>query len=316
MGEAFRLEDRGVKHSNLKTGAPMTSKTSPEAISRLRARMIEDMTIRGFAAKTQVDYVRCVKRFAAFLGRAPDTATPEEIRRFQFALREDGMSPFAINAIVSALRFFFKVTLGRPDIDRWTQFVREPSRLPVILAQEEVARLIDCAPGPVLKYKAVLSVAYGAGLRVSEVAALKISDIDSERMLIHIEQAKGKKDRYVMLSPSLLELLRDWWREARPVFWMFPGRTPGQHITSRQINRAVHAAADLAGIDKKVTPHTLRHSFATHLLEGDIDVRIIQALLGHSKLDMTAHYTRVATTTIRNVMSPLDRITLKKATKT
>lgn len=294
----------------------MTSKTSPEAISRLRARMIEDMTIRGFAAKTQVDYVRCVKRFAAFLGRAPDTATPEEIRRFQFALREDGMSPFAINAIVSALRFFFKVTLGRPDIDRWTQFVREPSRLPVILAQEEVARLIDCAPGPVLKYKAVLSVAYGAGLRVSEVAALKISDIDSERMLIHIEQAKGKKDRYVMLSPSLLELLRDWWREARPVFWMFPGRTPGQHMTSRQINRAVHAAADLAGIDKKVTPHTLRHSFATHLLEGDIDVRIIQALLGHSKLDMTAHYTRVATTTIRNVMSPLDRITLKKATKT
>ncbi len=294
----------------------MTSKTSPEAISRLRARMIEDMTIRGFAAKTQVDYVRCVKRFAAFLGRAPDTATPEEIRRFQFALREDGMSPFAINAIVSALRFFFKVTLGRPDIDRWTQFVREPSRLPVILAQEEVARLIDCAPGPGLKYKAVVSVTYGAGLRVSEVAALKISDIDSERMLIRIEQAKGKKDRYVMLSPSLLELLRDWWREARPVFWMFPGRTPGQHMTSRQINRAVHAAADLAGIDKKVTPHTLRHSFATHLLEGDIDVRIIQALLGHSKLDMTAHYTRVATTTIRNVMSPLDRITLKKATKT
>lgn len=294
----------------------MTSKTSPEAISRLRARMIEDMTIRGFGAKTQVDYIRCVKRFTAFLGRSPDTATPEEIRCFQFSLREEGMSPSAINAIVCALRFFFKITLGRPDIDRWTQFVREPRKLPVILAQEEVARLIDCAPGPGLKYKAVLSVAYGAGLRVSEVAALKISDIDSQRMLIRIEQGKGKKDRYVMLSASLLELLREWWREARLTYWMFPGRAPGQHITPRQINRAVHSAADMAGIDKKVTTHTLRHSFATHLLENNIDVRIIQALLGHSKLDMTAHYTRVATNTIRNVMSPLDRITLRKATKT
>jgi len=294
----------------------MTSKTSPEAISRLRARMIEDMTIRGFGAKTQADYIRCVKRFSAFLGHSPDTATPEEIRKFQFSLREDGMSPSAINAIVCALRFFFKVTLGRPDIDRWTQFVREPRKLPVILAQEEVARLIDCAPGPGLKYKAVLSVAYGAGLRVSEVAALKISDIDSQRMLIRVEQGKGKKDRYVMLSASLLELLRQWWREAHPVFWMFPGRAPGQHITPRQINRAVHSAADMAGIDKKVSTHTLRHSFATHLLESNIDVRIIQALLGHAKLDMTAHYTRVATNTIRNVMSPLDRITLKKATKT
>ncbi len=292
----------------------MTSKTLPEAIGRLRARMIEDMTIRGFGAKTQVDYIRCVKRFAAFLGRSPDTATPEEIRRFQLTLREDGMSPSAINAIVSALRFFFKVTLGRPDIDRWTQFVREPRKLPVILSQEEVARLIECAPGPGLKYKAALSVAYGAGLRVSEVVALKISDIDSQRMLIRIEQGKGKKDRYVMLSPSLLKLLRGWWCEARPVFWMFPGRAPGQHMTTRQINRAVHAAADMAGIDKKVSPHTLRHSFATHLLESDIDVRVIQALLGHSKLDMTAHYTRVATNTIRNVMSPLDRIMRKTKT--
>ena len=307
------------------TSQTTPGKTSPEAISRsretgatspLRARMIEDMTIRGFVDKTQVDYIRCVKRFTVFLGRSPDTATPEEIRRFQFALREEGMSPSAINAIVSALRFFFKVTLGRPDIDRWTQFVREPRKLPVILSREEVARLIDYAPGPGLQYKAVLSTAYGAGLRVSEVAALKVSDIDSQRMLIRIEQGKGGKDRYVMLSTSLLELLRDWWREARPVFWMYPGRAPGQHITPRQINRAVHAAADMAGIDKKVTTHTLRHSFATHLLESNIDVRIIQALLGHSKLDMTAHYTRVATNTIRDVMSPLDRITLDKTRKT
>ena len=292
----------------------MTSKTSPEAINPLRTRMIEDMTIRGFGAKTQVDYLRNVKYLAAFIDRSPDTATPEEIRRFQLALRDEGASATKMNSIVSALRFLFKVTLGRPDIDRWTQFVREPRKLPVILAQDEVARMIECAPGPGLKYRAALSVAYGAGLRVSEVAALKISDIDSERMLIRIEQGKGKKDRYVMLSASLLELLRDWWCEARPVFWMFPGRAPGQHMTTRQINRAVHAAADMAGIDKKVSPHTLRHSFATHLLESDIDVRVIQALLGHSKLDMTAHYTRVATNTIRNVMSPLDRIMRKKKT--
>jgi integrase/recombinase XerD len=292
----------------------MTSKTSPEAINPLRARMIEDMTIRGFGAKTQVDYLRNVKYLAAFIGRSPDTATSEEIRRFQLVLREEGASATKMNAIVSALRFFFKVTLGRPDIDRWTQFVREPRKLPVILSQEEVARLIECAPGPGLKYKAALSVAYGAGLRVSEVAALKISDIDSQRMLIRVEQGKGKKDRYVMLSPSLLELLRVWWCEARPVYWMFPGRAPGQHMATRQINRAVHAAADMAGIDKKISPHTLRHSFATHLLESDIDVRVIQALLGHARLDMTAHYTRVATNTIRDVMSPLDRIMRKKKT--
>lgn len=290
----------------------MTSKISQQAISPLRARMIEDMTIRGFGAKTQVDYIRCVKRFAAFLGRSPDTATPEEIRQFQFALREDGATPSAINAIVSALRFFFKVTLDRPDIDRWTQFVREPRRLPVIMSADEVARVIECAPGPGLKYKAAFSVAYGAGLRVSEVAALKLRDIDSQRMLIRVEQGKGRKDRYVMLSPALLSLLRDWWRQAQPQVWLFPGRGPGQHITTRQLNRAFHAAADMAGIDKKVSPHTLRHSFATHLLESDIDVRIIQALLGHAQLDMTAHYTRVATTTIRNVMSPLDRIMRKK----
>ncbi|TFG84325.1 MAG: integrase, partial [Hyphomicrobiales bacterium] len=186
-----------------------------------------------------------------------------------------------------------------------------PRKLPVVLSPEEVARLIDCAPGPGLKYKAAFSVAYGAGLRASEVVALQITDIDSERMVIRVEQGKGRKDRYVMLSPHLLDLLRAWWRQARPPAWLFPGRDPVDPISTRQFNRAVHAAAEMAGISKKVSPHTLRHSFATHLLEQNTDIRVIQVLLGHAKLDTTALYTRVATRTIRDVMSPLDRVAAK-----
>lgn len=277
-------------------------------VSPLRQRMIEDMTIRGFSEATQRDYLRSVKSLSAFIGRSPDTATPDEIRQFQFNLREQGATPSKMNATVSGLRFFFRVTLKRPEIERWTQFVREPRKLPVILSPDEVARVIDCAPGPGLKYKAALSVAYGAGLRASEVVSLQVGDIDSARMLIRVDQGKGKKDRYVMLSPSLLDLLRDWWRQARPKAWLFPGQDVAQHITTRQLNRCFHIAADMAGIDKKVSLHTLRHSFATHLLEQNIDVRVIQVLLGHAKLDTTALYTRVATATIRDVMSPLDRI--------
>ncbi len=187
--------------------------------------------------------------------------------------------------------------------------MREPRKLPVILSPEEIARLIDCAPGPGLKYKAAFSVAYAAGLRASEVVSLQVGNIDSSRMLIRVDQGKGKKDRYVMLSPNLLELLRDWWRQARPKAWLFSGRGVVDHITTCQLNRAFHAAVDMAGIDKKVSLHTLRHSFARHLLEQNIDVRVIQVLPGHAKLDTTALYTRVATATIRNVMSPLDRIT-------
>jgi integrase/recombinase XerD len=169
-----------------------------------------------------------------------------------------------------------------------------------------VARLLEAAPGP--KYKAALSAAYGAGLRVSEVVALKVSDVDSTRMLLRIEQGKGRRDRQAMLSPQLLALLRDWWRIARPPAWLFPGRDPMLPLTTRQLNRAVHAATAMAEIKKRVTPHTLRHSFATHLLEQNIDIRVIQVLLGHAKLDTTAIYTRVATNTIRAVMSPLDQL--------
>jgi integrase/recombinase XerD len=287
---------------------------SDQPVSTLRARMIEDMTVRGFTAKTRHDYIRGVKTFAAFLGRSPDTATAEDLRRFQIYQTQAGLQPPGINNSVSALRFFFTVTLDRPDLARRLTVVHQPRKLPMVLSVEEVARLLEAAPGP--KYKAALGTAYGAGLRVSEVVSLKVSDIDSTRMLIRVEQGKGRKNRHAMLSPQLLELLRAWWREGRrrgvmlPQGWLFPGRNPITPLTTRQLNRAVHAAAEAAGIRKRVTPHTLRHSFATHLLEQDIDIRVIQVLLGHAKLDTTALYARVATNTIRAVMSPLDRIGL------
>jgi len=270
-----------------------------EAMSPLRRRMIEDMTIRKLAPKTQQGYTRTVKDFAAFLGRSPDTASLEDVRRFQLHLAKNGAHTPILNQTVSALRFFFRVTLGRHDIVAHTTFIHEPRKLPIVLSPEEIVRLLDAAPG--LKYKAALSVAYGAGLRAAEVISLKVSDIDSKRMIIRVEQGKGRKDRYVMLSPSLLELLRAWWRAARPQGWLFPGR----------INRACHAAAQAAGVEKNVSLHTLRHSFATHLLEQNTDIRVIQVLLGHAKLENTALYTRVATKTIQQVMSPLEHIALK-----
>jgi site-specific recombinase XerD len=277
------------------------------AISPLRRRMIEDMTVRNFGEKTQKDYVRHVRNFTAFLGRSPDTASAEDLRLYQLHLTDTGVRPPTINSAVSVLRFFFSVTADRPEVTKPLTFVAEPRKIPIVLSPEEVARLLEAAPGP--KYKAALSAAYGAGLRVSEVVSLKVSDIDSKRMLLRIEQGKGRKDRFAMLSPQLLERLRDWWCIARPPVWLFPGRDPMLPLTTRQLNRAVHTAAAMAEITKRVTPHTLRHSFATHLLEQNIDIRVIQVLLGHAKLDTTALYTRVATNTIRAVMSPLDRLT-------
>jgi integrase/recombinase XerD len=280
---------------------------SEKPISPLRQRMIEDMTVRNFVEKTRNDYIRQVKTFTSFLGRSPDTATAEDLRRFQLHQTRTGIRPPSINGSVAALRFFFTVTLDRPEMARHLTFVREPRKLPAVLSPEEVARLLEAAPGA--KYKAALSAAYAAGLRVSEVVALKVSDIDSERLLLRIEQGKGRKDRFAMLSPQLLELLRDWYRIARPAVWLFPGRDPILPLTTRQLVRTVHAAANMAGIKKRVTPHTLRHSFATHLLEQKTDVRLIQVLLGHAKLDTTMLYTQVATNVIRAVMSPLDRLT-------
>ena len=280
---------------------------SEKPISPLRQRMIEDMMVRNFVEKTRNDYIRQVRTFTAFLGRSPDAATAEDLRRFQLHQTRTGVRPPSINGSVAALRFFFTVTIDRPEMARHLTFVREPRKMPAVLSPEEVARLLEAAPGP--KYKAALSAAYAAGLRVSEVVALKVSDIDSERLLLRIEQGKGRKDRFAMLSPQLLELLRDWYRIARPAVWLFPGRDPMLPLTTRQFARTVHAAANMARIKKRVTPHTLRHSFATHLLEQKTDVRLIQVLLGHAKLDTTMLYTQVATNVIRAVMSPLDRLT-------
>ena len=275
-------------------------------ISPLRRRMIEDMTVRKFTARTQDGYIRAVKAFSTFLGASPATANAEDLRRYRLHLVESGVGAPTINHSLTALRFLFLVTLRKPAIVLDMPFVREPRRLPVVLSPQEVARLLDAAPG--LKYKAALSIAYGAGLRASEVISLKIADIDSDRMVIRVEQGKGGKDRYVMLSEHLLKLLRMWWKAGRPQGWLFPGQNPVNPLTPRQLNRACHAAAQMAEIDKPVSLHTLRHSFATHLLEQKTDIRVIQVLLGHKKLDTTALYTRVALKALGQVTSPLEHL--------
>jgi integrase/recombinase XerD len=278
-------------------------------VSPLRRRMIEDMTIRKFAPRTQEGYIRAVKNFSTFLGASPDRASFEDVRRYRLHLASSGVGVPTINHSLTALRFLFMVTLRQPDVVIHVPFVREPRRLPVVLSPEEVARLLEAAPS--LKYRAALSVAYGAGLRASEVVSLKIADIDSARMVIRVERGKGRKDRYVMLSEHLLELLRAWWREARPQGWLFPGQNRVNPLTTRQLNRACHAAAQMAELDKPVSLHTLRHSFATHLLEQKTDIRVIQVLLGHKKLDTTALYTRVALKALGVVTSPLEHLIMK-----
>ena len=290
----------------------MTSTSSVEALSPLRRRMIEDMCVRKFGEKTQQDYIRHVEQFAKFLGRSPDSASAEDLRRYQVHQTKIGVQPPTVNSSAVALRFLFTVTLGRANLATQLTRVHYPRRLPRVLSREDVGRLLEAAPGPGLKYKAALSVAYGAGLRASEVVALKVSDIDSKRMLIRVEQGKGRRDRHAMLSPQLLEVLRAWWRQCRSKGWLFPGRDPFLPITTRQLNRACHMAADVAGLGTWVAPHTLRHSFATHLLESHTDVRVIQVLLGHAKLDTTARYAQVATNLLRTVTSPLDHLTLAK----
>ena len=279
---------------------------SAKPISPLRRRMIEDMTVRGFGEKTQSDYIRHVKNFTIFLGGSPDTAEGEDLRRFQLHQREQGVQPPTMNGATAALRFFFTTTCNRPDMARYLRIVKQPQKLPVVLTTEEVLLLLESAPGP--KYKAALGVAYGAGLRVSEVANLKVTDIDRARMVLRIEQGKGQKDRNGMLSPRLLELLEEWWLIGQPTTWLFPGRDPLLPITTRQLYRVVTDTARAVGIEKRVSPHTLRHSFATHLLEQGVDIRLIQVALGHSKLDTTARYAHVASKVLRDMVSPLDRL--------
>lgn len=277
-----------------------------EAMNPLRRRMIEEMTIRQFVPKHQKDYLRHVKNFADFLGHSLAKAQFEDVRRYQLHLVDRGVSVPSRNTAMTALRFFFRVAIKRPEVTDQVVFAREPRRLPVVLSQEEVARFLAAAPS--LKSKAVLSMGYATGLRVHELSFLKVGDIDSDRMMIRVEQGKGHKDRYVMLSPYLLDLLRDYWRKYRPRDWLFVSRIgQGKNpLGTRQINRYCHIAAEQAGIDKRVSPHTLRHSFATHLLENKTDIRIIQVLLGHKRLETTTLYTHVGLKAVGDVTSPLD----------
>jgi len=279
---------------------------SEKPISPLRRRMIEDMTIRGFGEKTQSDYIRHVKNFTIFLGRAPDMATGEDLRAYQVHQRAAGVQPPTMNGTTAALRFFFTTTCDRPDMARFLRIVKQPQKLPVVLTPEEVLLLLEGARGA--RDKTALAVAYGAGLRVSEVVNLRVTDIDRARMVLRIEQGKGQKDRNGMLSPRLLELLEEWWLIGQPATCLFPGRDPLLPITSKQIYRAVVETAAAVGIEKRVSPHTLRHSFATHMLEQGVDIRVIQVALGHSKLDTTARYAHVASKVLRDVESPLDRL--------
>jgi integrase/recombinase XerD len=278
------------------------------------------MRIRGMGDKHQKSHIRAIKDFATFLGRSPETATPEDLRGYQLHMTDNGVTPSTFNTRIVALRFFFGMTGGREEMKRYMQFRTEPRKLPIVFSVEEVSDILMAAPGPSLKYRAALSISYGAGLRAAEVCNLKIGDIDSapsrackhalpgSGMLIHVELGKGQKDRKVMLSPGLLELLRAWWREARPEGWLFPGKPKINPISPRQLNRAFTSAKHLAGVKKPATLHTLRHSFATHLLEANTDVRVIQVLLGHAKLTTTARYTHVATKTIRDTVSPYEML--------
>jgi integrase/recombinase XerD len=287
-----------------------------EAITPLRQRMIEDMSSRKLCAHTQRSHIYSCKRFAAFLKRSPETATCEDIRLFQLHLAETGMSICNRNRIMTGVRFLFRVTLRRLDLSAEIYHLREPQKIPQVMSPDEMRGLLAVASS--LKVRVLLSLAYGCGLRAGEVIRLKVKHIDSAQKIIRIEQSKGRKDRNVMLSPEVLSLLRQWWKvrpsrydAAIPVQerWLFPSRkNPGKPMTTRQLSRLFHEAAEAAGIKKSVTLHALRHSFATHLLECGRDIRVIQALLGHEKLDTTARYTRVATGMIANVESPLDML--------
>ncbi len=291
---------------------------STQTISPLRQRMIDDMSLRKMQPRTQEAYIRAVKKLAGFLGRSPRTATAEDLRQFQLHLAGNGVSSKTINATITGLKFFFAVTLEDHQVLRKMSSVHEPRRLPVILNTEEVRHLLEAASS--LKYKAALSTAYGAGLRASEVTHLKVSDIDSQRMVLHIEQGKGSKDRNAMLSPVLLALLRAWWQAAQAERkmlkggWLFPGQNPVNPLSTRQLSRAFHSAVTVAGIDKRVCLHSLRHAFATHLLEQKTDIRVIRVLLGHKQLETTALYSQVATRTLRDTHSPLDTLSLEPPT--
>lgn len=286
----------------------MTSQAQP--VSHLRERLIEDMQLRKLAPKTQSGYIRNIKKLADYLGHSPHTATKEELRQFQLSLVKNDTSRISINAALTAIRFLFNITLDKPEQVKYLVSVPVPRKLPRILSREEVTRLIESTQHP--KYKTAFSVAYGAGLRISEIVALKITDIDSDRMVLHIEQGKGSKDRYAMLSPALLQCLRHWWRYGNDNHfllkngWLFPGLNPVVPASKRMLSLVCRKAGVAAGLGNDIHMHLLRHAFATHLLEQGVDIRVIQVLLGHAKLETTALYTQVATKVLKQVTGPLD----------
>ena len=289
--------------------------STSNTVSPLRQRMIEDMTARNLGHHSQRSHIYSCKRFAAFLKRSPDTATADDVRRFQLHLVEAGHSVGNRNRIMTGVKFLFRVSLRRHDLVAEIYHLPEPQKLPLTMSPDEAERLLEEAGS--LRDQVMLSLGYGCGLRAGEIVRLKAGDIDSAQMIIRIVQSKGRKDRHVMLPPELLQSLRQWWK-ARPTRfdadvpvrerWLFPGRRKGQHLTYRQLSRIFHEAAAAAGITKRVSLHSLRHSFATDLLEKGINIRYIQALLGHSKLDTTSRYTRVATGRIASIDSPLKQL--------
>lgn len=277
-------------------------------MSALRRRMIDDMTLRNLSPATQRSYLHAVTKFSRHFGCPPDRLGLEEVRSFQVYLVSQGISWPALNQIVCALRFFYGVTLDHAEIPERIVYARTPRKLPSILSADEVVRFLEAVPS--LKTRVALTTAYAAGLRASEAVSLQVADIDSGRMVLQVRHGKGAKDRTVMLSAALLAILRSYWRLARPAPWLFPGRSPDKPIDVQVLHAACRSAAKAAGLTKRVSVHTLRHSFATHLLESGTDIRIIQVLLGHSNLSTTARYTHVATATIARTQSPLDSLDL------
>ena len=278
-------------------------------MTALRRRMIEDMTLRNFAARTITVYVERVVTFAQYFHKSPARLGPEHIRGYLLHLiQERHVSWSYYNQARCALQFLYRITMGQEWVVEDVVCPKQPRKLPVVLSLQEVARFLGAITH--IKHRAILMTAYAAGLRVSEVTRLRVADIDSQRMVLRIRQAKGQKDRFVVLSPRLLKLLREYWKAVRPSDYLFPGARPDQPITSGSVHRICRAARRRCGLDKRVTVHTSRHSFATHLLEDGTDLRTIQILLGHRSLSTTARYLHVATAALRSTRSPLDRLDL------
>jgi integrase/recombinase XerD len=284
----------------------MTKQMTP-----LRRRMIEDMTIRNMSPSTQKIYVAAVANFSIFHGRSPDKPTFEDVRDYRLHLISRGLKPNSINPIMGALRFFYRTTLGLKEVSEQIPYARRSDPPPAVLAREEVVGFLKAVPD--LRMRTLFITIYAAGLRVSEAVKLTAGDIDSARMVLAIRQTKGRKDRYVMLSEQLLGILRDYWKQAHLQHLLFPGPDPSRPITTRSVERACRRVAKAAGLDKSITVHTLRHSFATHLLEQGVDIHVIQDLLGHRNIASTTRYARVAINTIRQIQSPLELLNLEMA---